>query len=182
VADTIDGPAAVTPATAESDNAAPAPAPEAEPSLVASVADDQQVPAGSDEDGPWPDPFSYCAAVGTVDFPDHRYAGPHLVPEIADALRVPDTSSPDRVKWRCYEGAVLACAAFDGPVCALTPTVAEMVAFCAQNPGTDNLLAPNGSWSCEGTQPVIPDDENWPVDARGFLPGAWQAIARQSSL
>src|SRR5690606_3069814 len=54
----------------------------------------------------WTDPFAYCAAVGTVDFPDGRYAGPTLVAAIADALRVPQSSSPDRAKWRCYQGAV----------------------------------------------------------------------------
>lgn len=145
---------------------------------AASLADPMRLDAMAPDDGPWQDPFSYCSAVGTMDFPDHRYVGPHVVTAVADALRVPESSSPDRVKWRCYEGVVMACAAFDRPVCALTPTVAEMVEFCAQNPGSQNLVAPNGSWSCDGEQPVIPEGQNWPVDPRGFLPGAWQTVAR----
>ena len=154
----------------------------AETATVASLADPSQLPASTSSDGPWGDPFSYCSAVGTVDFPDHRYDGPRLVAAIANALRVPESSSPDRVKWRCYEGAVMACAAFDRPICAMTPTVAEMVEFCAQNPDATDLLAPNGRWSCEGSRPVIPEGDNWPVDARGFLPGAWQAVARPDTL
>ena len=38
---------------------------------------------------------------------------------------------------------------------------------------TPSLPAPNGSWSCNGKHPVIPRDQKWPVDARGFYPGAW---------
>jgi hypothetical protein len=125
----------------------------------------------------WTDPFAYCAAVGTIDFPDHRYAGPMVTEAIASALRVPVSSPPDRVKWRCVDGAVLGCSGFRGPSCAPTPSVEEMLAFCAQNPGAVNLFAPNGTWSCNDTEPEIPSDQSWPVDARGFLPGAWFAIA-----
>ena len=70
----------------------------------------------------------------------------------------------------------MGCASFDWPICALTPSVSEMVEFCTQNPGAQGLQAPNGSWSCQGTRPTIPQGENWPVDARGFLPGAWIVI------
>jgi hypothetical protein len=124
----------------------------------------------------WTDQFAYCTAVRTADFPDGRYAGPALTAEIADALRVPVSSSPDRAKWRCHEGAVLGCASFGGPRCAMTPTVPEMLEFCARNPGATGLLAPNGSWSCDDTEPAVPAGESWPMDARGFLPGAWIEI------
>ena len=126
----------------------------------------------------WSDPFAYCAAVGTIDFPDHRYTGPLVTEAIATALHVPATSPPDRVKWRCVEGTLLACAAFRmTPSCAPTPTVPEMIAYCAENPNALDLAAPNGTWFCEDTEPQIPRGETWPVDARGFLPGAWVAIA-----
>lgn len=167
------GPApASTPASPEPSN----PATE-QRSQVASVSADG-TSLSTSSDGPFADPFAYCAAVDTIDFPDYRYTGPHLVDDIADVLQVPVSSSPDRVKWRCYGGAVLACAAFDGPVCAATPSVAEMVEFCAKNPNARDLLAPNGSWSCNETRPEIPAGENWPVDARGFLPAAWQVVSR----
>jgi hypothetical protein len=126
----------------------------------------------------WHDPFAYCAAVGTIDFPDHRYTGPFVTEAIAAALHVPATSPPDRVKWRCVEGTVLACASFrETPNCAPTPSVPEMIEYCAQNPNAVDLAAPNGSWFCSETEPQIPPGQSWPVDARGFLPGAWVAIA-----
>lgn len=126
----------------------------------------------------WSDPFDYCAAVGTIDFPDSRYTGPAVGRAIADALRVPIASSPDRVRWRCVDGAVLGCASFRGPSCAMTPSVAEMVEFCVRNPNAKDLLAPNGTWSCAEGAPQIPQGQPWPVDSRGFLPGAWAAIPR----
>ena len=119
------------------------------------------------------DPYAYCAAVKTIDFVDNRYAGPRFTQDIANALRVPLTSSPDRVSWRCVDGTVYACASFDWPACAMTPTADEMRDYCQRNPGVRRLLAPNGTWSCEGNRPTIPEGERWPVDARGFLPNAW---------
>jgi len=123
--------------------------------------------------GGYADPFSYCGAVQTVDYVDNRYTGPRFTAEIAEALRVPMGSAPDRVSWRCVEGIVYACASFDWPVCAMTPTAQEMVEYCVRNPGVTRLLAPNGTWSCEGNRPRLPDGANWPVDARGFFPNAW---------
>jgi len=71
---------------------------------------------------------------------------------------------------------VLACAS-PGAACAPTPTVEVMLSYCAAHPDTQNIAAPNGTWSCEGTRPVIPRDQKWPVDARGFYPGAWRQVA-----
>lgn len=136
-------------------------------------------PEADMETAGWMDPFSYCSAVGTIDYPDRRYAGQIVFPAIADALRVPASTSPDRLKWRCFEGEVLGCASYDRPVCAVTPTVAEMVEFCARNPNARELQAPAGDWACDGTRPDIPANQAWPVDARGFLPGAWLRIVPQ---
>jgi hypothetical protein len=123
--------------------------------------------------GTFSDPFAYCNAVKTVDYVDSRYVGPRFTADIADALRVPMESAPDRVSWRCVNGVIYACASFDWPVCAMTPTAQEMVDYCQRNPGVTRLLAPNGTWSCEGIKPRIPDGASWPVDARGFFPNAW---------
>lgn len=119
------------------------------------------------------DPFAYCNAVKTIDYVDNRYSGPRFTADIADALRVPMESAPDRVSWRCVDGVIYACASFDWPVCAMTPTAQEMLDYCQRNPGVTRLLAPNGTWACEGTKPRIPDGASWPVDARGFFPNAW---------
>ena len=35
----------------------------------------------------------------------------------------------------------------------------------------------SGAWRCEGTEPARSADAAWPVDARGFLPDAWIAVA-----
>lgn len=123
--------------------------------------------------GGYADPFAYCGAVRTVDYVDTRYVGPRFTAEIADALRVPLESAPDRVSWRCVDGVVYACASFDWPVCSMTPTAQEMLDYCQRNPGVTRLLAPNGTWSCEGNRPRLPDGASWPVDARGFFPNAW---------
>ncbi|HHY49171.1 MAG TPA: hypothetical protein GYA10_05425, partial [Alphaproteobacteria bacterium] len=78
--------------------------------------------------------------------------------------------------WRCADGSVLGCLSFTGPTCAPTPTIAEMMEYCLRHPDAQGLLAPNGTWACDGTEPVVPPGASWPVDARGFLPGAWVAI------
>lgn len=130
--------------------------------------------------GVFTDPFSYCAAVGTIDYVDARYVGPQFTPQIANTLHIPATSSPDRVSWRCVNGVVMACTSFDWPVCDMTPTANEMLAFCEQNPSVPRLLAPNGLWSCEGGRPKLPDDASWPVDDRGFFPTAWIPVTPPS--
>ncbi|MBK8082353.1 MAG: hypothetical protein IPK28_00175 [Devosia sp.] len=119
------------------------------------------------------DPHAYCDAVRTIDYVDRRYEGPRFTSDIAEALRVPLRSAPDRVSWRCVDGVVYACASFDWPVCAMTPTAEEMLEYCRRNPAVGRLLAPNGTWSCEAGKPKLPDGASWPVDERGFFPPAW---------
>jgi len=145
--------------------------PEAEVSVSSSPLDLATLPPLN-----WSDPFAYCAAVRTVDFPDRRYAGPALTDAIASALKVPASSSPDRVKWRCFDGALLGCTSFSGASCALTPTVAEMRDYCLTHPNATGLSAPNGTWGCADSTPEIPRGASWPIDPRGFLPGAWVEI------
>lgn len=119
------------------------------------------------------DPHDYCSAVKTIDFVDSRYTGPSFTPEIAAALKVPANSTPDKVRWRCVDGAVYACSAFGWPACDVTPTVAQMQEFCSRNPEVKRLVAPHGVWACEGGIPRLPDASSWPIDARGFYPDAW---------
>ncbi len=116
---------------------------------------------------------SYCAAVGTIDYVDQRYAGPAVTEAMTRVLLVPAGSARDRVRWRCVDGAVFACTSYVGPICDMTPTVVEMREFCERNPNVGQLLAPNGPWSCADGKPQLPADASWPVDERGFLPQAW---------
>lgn len=161
-------PAGLTlPATPE-----PAPAP-ADPAPVAPA---PVVVAAAPAPQTFTDPFAYCAEVKTIDTVDGRYGGPPFTEAMAEVLSVPDSASPDRIRWRCVDGAVLACQSFDWPHCAVTPTVTEMVDFCTRQPTVERLLAPAGTWSCRNGRPVLPQDASWPVDERGFLPRAWFTV------
>jgi len=174
------------PATAVTNVAAPAgaiPAPPAPATEGADPADQQPAPAqATAEAEPTPapktfaDPFTYCRAVGTIDYVDSRYSGPAVIEAITRTLSLPETASRDRLRWRCVRGAVLACTSYGGPVCDMTPTVDEMRAFCAKNQNVGPLLAPSGAWSCAGGKPQLPAEASWPVDERGFLPNAWVVV------
>lgn len=164
-------PAAVAAPAADAAAVVEAPAPVAQPEAVqpTEVADAQ--PAVSVAG--LADPHAYCRSVGTIDYVDRRYEGPRFTSDIAEALRVPLRSAPDRVSWRCVEGVVYACASFDWPVCSMTPTADEMLEYCRRNPTVGRLLAPNGTWSCDAGKPKLPEGASWPVDERGFFPPAW---------
>jgi hypothetical protein len=153
-------PTAATPAAS--------PEEEAEPASVAPLRVAAAPPADS-----YDDPFSYCQAVGTIDHVDHRYAGPAVIEAMTRVLLIPANSPRDRVRWRCFDGAVLACTSYSGPICDTAPTVLEMREFCERNPNVSQLAAPSGTWSCSDGQPQLPPDASWPVDARGFLPEGW---------
>jgi hypothetical protein len=127
------------------------------------------------------DPFKYCGAIDTIDMPDNRFSGPAVPHAIAAALQLPDDTAADQVRWRCTNRTVFACNAKHSAACELTPTVDIMIGYCTQHPDTQDIPAPNGSWSCSGTHPVIPQDQKWPVDIRGFYPGAWIRVAPTSS-
>ena len=166
------------------------PAPTATPAPIATPAPPPPVAATPIEAAPTPpvatadaalgtysDPIQYCAAVGTVSAPESHYTGPAVPAVVAAALLVPASTPPSQIRWRCANGAAFACNAHHTNACMPTPTVDEMLKYCALHPGTANLPAPNGSWSCNGTRPVIPDDQSWPVDPEGFFPGGWIRVS-----
>ncbi len=165
--------AAVAPATpANTVPQAPAIAPQAAPVAPAVPAPTVAAAAPNTFD----DPLSYCAAVRIVDAPDQRYVGPQLPPVVAAALQVPLSTPPNQVRWRCLSRTPLACSTNNTHRCDVTPSVQEMVSYCAANPDAKDLPAPNGTWLCTGTTPVIPKDQKWPVDQRGFYPAAWVLV------
>lgn len=126
----------------------------------------------------WDNPFAYCEAVGTIDAPDGRYAGPPVPTAISAGVRAPATASADRVKWRCFEGRVMGCKSYQWPVCDKVPTTAELAAYCTQNPNVPRLLAPSGTWACENGQPRLPAGISWARDARGFEAAGWTIVPR----
>ncbi len=177
----VSPPAAVTVPVATPTPGSPAP----EPAAVAVPAPTPSLPVVLPQPaGPatalmttYDDPFAYCQAVGTIDYPDGRYSGPPVVSAMTQLLRAPADATRDRVHWRCMSGSVLACASYAGPICDTAPTVEEMTAYCARNPDAKPLFAPHGIWSCVAGQPQLPENANWPVDARGFMPRAWITVS-----
>jgi hypothetical protein len=157
---------AATPGPANAD--APAPATQASPAAA---------PAPAPAPMAFTDPVRYCEAVRTIDAPDSHYTGPAVPPAVATALLIPESTPASQVHWRCANGIALACNANRTHACDPTPTVQQMLDYCAKHPGASAMPAPNGSWSCNGTRPVIPEDQSWPVDARGFYPDAWVRVS-----
>ena len=175
----LDAPAATTPAVAAlsaPQAAAAAPDTQVAPLVSEPAAAPTRLAAVAPPES-YDDPFAYCRAVGTVDYVDHRYSGPATVTAITSALLIPAGSARDRVRWRCFEGAVLACTSYIGPICDMAPTVQEMREFCERNPNVEQLLAPSGTWACVDGKPQLPANASWPIDARGFLPQGWIAVA-----
>jgi hypothetical protein len=142
------------------------------------------------------DPFAYCAAVGTSDAPDARYAGPSLPEAIARglqaALGMPEGTPPAPLRepsiWRCMAGKVYACTFGANLPCeekadtSRSPTSA-MTAFCRDEPGADAIpMVVTGratvyAWRCEQGAPAIERQVAEP-DARGYLANVWYEIGR----
>ncbi len=140
------------------------------------------------------DPFAYCTAVGTIDAPDERYAGPEVSEEIVQglkaALEMADDAPTEWVVagtvWRCMGGQVWACFVGANLPCTAkadtsrTPTSA-MEDFCQENPGSDVIpAAVTGratvyQWGCtNGTAEIV--KELFKPDPQGFLSDFWYEI------
>lgn len=140
------------------------------------------------------DPFAYCAAVGTIDAPDGRWAGDKVPVAIARGLRRELLGSPEgdisfllRTSfWRCMGGKVYACAVGANLPCqskantSRTPTP-SMVQYCQTNPDADFIpmymsdRASIYAWGCRAGVPVITRQITKP-DAQGFLSNIWYEI------
>jgi hypothetical protein len=142
------------------------------------------------------DPFAYCAAVGTIDAPDARYAGPSVPDAIArglqTALGMPDGTPPEPLRehsiWRCMAGKVYACTFGANLPCqkkadtSRSPTSA-MTAFCRDESDADAIpMVVTGratvyAWRCEQGAPAILRQITRP-DASGYLANVWYEIGR----
>ena len=150
--------------------------------------------AGEGRDG-FTDPFAYCAAVGTIDAPDARYAGPE-VPEVVieglrEALETPDDAPSEwftaGTVWRCMDGAVWACFVGANLPCSAKADTSrtpppEMVDFCRENPTAEVIPAyVTGretvyEWHCTDGAPEIVRQLVEP-DAQGFISNIWYEIS-----
>lgn len=141
-----------------------------------------------------PDPFTYCAEVGTIDAPDARYTGPAVPESIARGLQKAFGVAPSEplaafergTSWRCMDGAVYACNVGANLPCAAKPDADPkptqgMRDFCTSNAGSDFIpMYVTGhdtlySWSCAGTEPKR-GERTSPLDARGFVASIWHRI------
>lgn len=141
------------------------------------------------------DPFSYCRALGTLDRPDERYAGPNPPPAVIAGLikslgvAHPGSRSSAFVRgiyWRCMDGAVYACSVGANLPCESradtnrVPTKGEQQ-YCGSHPRSSFIPmyvtghATVYDWRCEGVEPVAGKQLSQ-VDARGFIAGIWYEI------
>lgn len=141
------------------------------------------------------DPFTYCAAVKTVDKPDERYTGEAIPEEVIQgylqAAGLKNTTEPeDMLKastfWRCMDGQVMVCNAGANLPCEAkansdkTPTHA-MSDYCKDNPEVDFIpMAVTGhdtiyDWSCEQGVAKVGEQIS-KVDAAGFIANIWYAL------
>jgi len=136
------------------------------------------------------DPFSYCAAVGTIDAPDGRWVGP-AVPDAVGRFLLEKFNLDESLwdssffGWRCYQDEVRGCFVGANIPCGPANTSREpnpaMVEFCRENPEFDGIaFAATGHdtiylWDCRGGTPVI--DRQWRhVDPQGFISENWHKI------
>jgi Tol biopolymer transport system component len=141
------------------------------------------------------DPFTYCAAVGTIDQPDSRYTGPEITEEVIDGyLRAADlqeTTEPmemleQTTVWRCMDDSVYACNVGANLPCEAkadsgTSPSAAMNDYCAANPDSEFIpAAVTGretiySWHCVAGSPETLEQIDEP-DAAGYLSRIWYRI------
>jgi hypothetical protein len=141
------------------------------------------------------DPFSYCAAVGTLDSVDARYSGEKVPAAVIQgylkAAGLENSTEPmDMLKagtsWRCMDGKVYACNVGANLPCDSkantdqTPAQA-MKDFCQSNAdATDIPASVTGhetvyAWSCSKGAVVVGAQLVQP-DAQGYLSNIWYAL------
>ncbi len=140
------------------------------------------------------DPFAYCAAAGTLDAPDSRYAGPKTPDAIVKGVRkalgtaddVPLQPFVDGTTWRCTNGKVMACFVGANLPCEVkadtnkTPN-SGIVDYCKSNPTAEVVPAAAAGratvyeWRCKAGVPEIVKQVTKP-DAQGFIDGIWYPI------
>ena len=139
------------------------------------------------------DPFSYCAAVGTIDSPDSQYIGPKLPDSIVKAMISKGIVSPDAPPdfqknaiwrcmnnqvWVCHFGANLPC---DEKASTSTAPSQEMNAYCASNPNNNTIPAAITGratvyeWKCASEKPEV-IRQVFQVDSQGFIANFWYQL------
>ena len=146
------------------------------------------------------DPFSYCAAVGSIDTPDARYTGAAVPDKVINGFKkaagLQNSSEPlemfqKSTIWRCMDSKVYACNYGANLPCSSkantdkTPTQA-MKDYCQANLDSDSIpMNVTGhdtiySWKCAKAIPeVLAQIET--VDSAGYLQQIWYVIEPDST-
>jgi hypothetical protein len=152
--------------------------------------------AGAATQQTFTDPFTYCAAVGTLDKPDGRYTGPALPDVLMLGYLKASGASPDAAAdanfkkmtiWRCMQGRVVVCNFGANLPCDSKANMDKnptqvMIDFCKENPDSDFIpMAVTGhdviySWHCVKGVPELLEQISQ-VDAAGFLANIWYPVA-----
>ncbi|GAB4528140.1 MAG: hypothetical protein Kow0063_04060 [Anaerolineae bacterium] len=141
------------------------------------------------------DPFAYCAAVGTIDTPDERYAGPEMPDSIIQGMVRQGIVSADappefqqNAVWRCMNSSVWVCHFGANLPCqekadtSQVPT-SEMEDYCKANPTADAIpAAVTGratvyEWRCQDGKPEVVR-QLFESDPQGYLADFWYELAR----
>ena len=141
------------------------------------------------------DPFTYCAAVGTIDTPDSRYIGVSLPDTIIQgylkAAGLQNNGEPlellqKSTLWRCMNKAVYVCNFGANLPCDSkadtnkNPTQA-MQDFCKANPDSEGIpMSVTGhamiySWACVNDTPKLLKQVSQ-VDAAGYITNIWYEL------
>ena len=146
------------------------------------------------------DPFSYCAAIGTIDTPDARYTGPKISDEIINgfiaAAGLEASTEPMEIFkqttiWRCMDSQVFVCNFGANLPCSSKANIdktpsPEMQDYCKANPDSDFIpMSVTGhetiySWHCIKDAPELLE-QIAQVDAAGYLANMWYRIAPGAS-
>jgi hypothetical protein len=133
------------------------------------------------------DPAAYCAAVGTVDAPDARWAGdpsPAVIRARAVATIGEVFVKGEVVQWRCDSGKVRWCVHYGTHYCdqydPSTVPSPQLVQYCAEH--RETRLVPPGvspwfsawAWACRDGTPST--DGRVELDQRGFASGSWYTL------
>jgi len=146
-------------------------------------------------DASFADPFSYCAAVGTIDQADDRYSGPKITGQVIQgylkAAGLTSTTEPSDMLekatiWRCMDGKVYACNFGANLPCASKANTSQaptqaMADYCKENQDSDFIpMYITGhetiySWHCVKDVPQTLDQVDQ-ADAQGYLQSIWYLV------
>lgn len=153
------------------------------------------VPTAAPTAGTFTDPFAYCAAVGNVDKPDARYAGPQVPETVINGFKkaagLESSTEPlDTLQkttiWRCMDSTVYACNFGANLPCDSkanadkTPTQA-MGDYCKANPNSDFIpMSVTGhdtiySWHCTQDSAAVLNQVQT-VDGAGYIKEIWYPV------